>query len=289
MTTAAVITSPQPLIWQPEKVSSPTTVRRISRVDGFIKSGGCWQGDASDCKSPSRVLVVDNDPAKRGIIADYCESHSLRVFVSALRIADITRQLAASDPDVIVMDLPLGQSDWIGIVRQNRSCPNALLIVITGHARNEEDRAAALELGADDYVARPFSLRELVARIRAVLRGREWGRAARRRKVHQGRYRFDGWRLDYQTKCLTDPAGRPVRLTKGEFALLMAFVESPQRHITRDELLTATRAGDDVLDRSIDAGILRLRRKLLTHSTGRQIIQTERGLGYRFAIPVELL
>jgi two-component system OmpR family response regulator len=103
----------------------------------------------------------------------------------------------------------------------------------------------------------------------------------------RGRYRFSGWQLDSRIRQLTDPAGAPVALTKGEYALLLAFLDAPQRPLSREHLLQATRVHEDVFDRSIDVQILRLRRKLERDSSAPRIIQTERGVGYVFAVPVE--
>jgi two-component system OmpR family response regulator len=146
-----------------------------------------------------------------------------------------------------------------------------------------------LELGADDYLTKPFGLRELLARIRAVLRRRATGRIASQREAEQGRCRFGGWQLDRRARRLTDAGGVQVVLTKGEYALLIAFLEAPQRPLTREHLLQATRIHEDVFDRSIDVQILRLRRKLETAPSVPRIIQTERGVGYVFALPVEPL
>jgi two-component system OmpR family response regulator len=119
-----------------------------------------------------------------------------------------------------------------------------------------------------------------------VLRRSESGRIASQRESEQGRYRFGGWQLDRRARRLTNPSGAPIALTKAEYALLIAFVDVPQRPLTREHLLQATRIHEDVYDRSIDVQILRLRRKLETDSRTPRIIQTERGVGYVFALPV---
>jgi len=144
-----------------------------------------------------------------------------------------------------------------------------------------------LELGADDYITKPFGLRELLARVRAVLLRRKAGHLAPRRDPARSRCRFGGWLLDRRTRRLTNSDGAPVVLTKGEYALLMTFLDAPQRPLSREHLLQTTRVHEDVFDRSIDVQILRLRRKLEADSSAPRIIETERGVGYVFALPVE--
>jgi two-component system, OmpR family, response regulator len=146
---------------------------------------------------------------------------------------------------------------------------------------------ASWDWSADDYVTKPFAVRELLARIRAVLRRQELGRVALQRDAEQGRSKFGGWQLDRRARRLTDPNGAPVTLTKGEYALLVAFLDAPQRPLSREHLLQATRIHEDVFDRSIDVQILRLRRKLEAEPSAPRIIQTERGVGYVFVLPVE--
>ena len=130
---------------------------------------------------------------------------------------------------------------------------------------------------------------ELLARIRAVLRRHDAGRAAPQRDSDRGRCMFGGWQLDRRTRRLTDPHGAPIALTKGEYALLTAFLDAPQRPLSREHLLQATRVHEDVFDRSIDVQILRLRRRLESDPSAPSIIRTERGVGYVFALPVEPL
>jgi two-component system OmpR family response regulator len=222
------------------------------------------------------------------MLVDYLEQHNMRV-VSASQRQEVTRQFAAAEPDVVILDLRLGQEDGLDMLREIRSHSDVPVIIITGHRRDEIDRVVGLELGADDYVTKPFGLRELLARIRAVLRRREAGHIASQQEAEQGRCRFGGWQLDRRARRLTSANGVPVALTKGEYALLIAFLDAPQRPLTREHLLQATRIHEDVFDRSIDVQILRLRRKLETDPSVPRIIQTERGVGYVFALPVEPL
>jgi DNA-binding response OmpR family regulator len=139
--------------------------------------------------------------------------------------------------------------------------------------------------GADDYVTKPFNPRELLARVRAVLRRR--AHAAVQPQPEHGRFRFGGWLLDRRSRRLTDPNGVPVALTKGDYAMLLAFLEAPQRPLSREYLLQATRRHEDIFDRSIDVQVWRLRRKLEIDPSAPGIIQSERGVGYVFTLPVE--
>jgi DNA-binding response OmpR family regulator len=188
---------------------------------------------------------------------------------------------------MIILDLRLGQDDGLDLLREIRSHSDLPVIITTGHRPDEIDRIVGLELGADDYIVKPFSLRELLARIRAVLRRREMGRAARAYDPERGGYRFGGWRLERRGRRLVDRNEAPVPLSKGEYALLLAFLEAPQRPLTREHLLQATRIHEDIFDRSIDVQVLRLRRKLEINPGAPRVIQTERCVGYMFALPVE--
>jgi two-component system, OmpR family, response regulator len=234
----------------------------------------------------ARVLVIDDDPSMKHMLSNYLEQHDMHVTVASQR-QDVVRQFAMGEPNVILLDLRLGQEDGLDLLREIRSRSDVPVIITTGHRREEIDRVVGLELGADDYVTKPFGMRELLARIRAVLRRRETSRLALQREAAQGRCRFGTWQLDRRARRLTNSGGEPVALTKGEYALLLAFLDAPQRPLSREHLLQATRVHEDVFDRSIDVQILRLRRKLETDPSAPRIIQTERGVGYVFALPVE--
>ena len=197
------------------------------------------------------------------------------------------RRLAGAEVNLVILDLRLGQEDGLDLLREVRSSSDVPVIIITGHRPDDIDRVVGLELGADDYVTKPFNLRELLARVRAVLRRLNSRRASPSREPQRGCWRFSGWQLDRRTRRLTDPSGAPVALTKGEYALLVAFLEAPQRPLSREYLMQTTRAHEDVFDRSIDVQILRLRRKLERDPSTPRVIQTERGVGYVFAVPVE--
>src|SRR6516162_2278705 len=237
---------------------------------------------------PGRIFIVEDDPIMKQMVGDYLEQHNMRV-VSASGRHEMVQHFAAGEPDLIILDLRLGQEEGFDLLREIRSRSDVPVIITTGDRRDEIDRVVGLELGADDYLTKPFSLRELLARIRAVLRRQEAGRAAPQRDPKRGRCKFGGWQLDRRTRRLTDSDGDQVALTKGEYALLTAFLEAPQRPLSREQLLQATRVHEDIFDRSIDVQILRLRRKLETDPSAPSIIQTERGVGYVFALPVEHL
>jgi two-component system OmpR family response regulator len=241
---------------------------------------------SDDDGKPGNILVVDDDPATRRMLTSYFEEHDMPASSAAGR-HDLSRHLLTCEPCLIIMDLRLGQDDGLDLLREIRSSSDVPVIITTGHRREEIDRVVGLELGADDYVTKPFGLRELLARVRAVLRRHEPGRVARARVPQRGGYRFGRWRLERQGHLLLASDGTPVALTKGEYALLVAFLEAPQRPLTREQLLQATRMREDIFDRSIDVQVLRLRRKLETDASAPRVIQTERGVGYLFALPVE--
>lgn len=239
-------------------------------------------------RQPVSVLVVDDDPAMRHMIVDYLENHDIRA-VSVSGGQEMARQLSGSEPDLVLLDLRLGREDGLDLLRDLRSRSDLPVIITTGHLQDEIDRVVGLELGADDCMTKPFGLRELLARIRAVLRRRKAERQTPQRDRQHGRFRFGGWQLDRRLRHLTDPSGTPVVLTKGEYALLAAFLEAPQRPLSREHLLQATRMHEDVFDRTIDVQVLRLRRKLEADPSAPRVIQTERGVGYVFTPTVERL
>jgi DNA-binding response OmpR family regulator len=233
------------------------------------------------------ILVVDDDPAVRNMIMDYLSTHDF--YVSAVSDGEeMARIIANRIVDLIILDLRLAKDDGLGLLRELRCHSDVPIIILTGQRLDEVDRIVGLELGADDYVTKPFSARELLARIRAVLRRI----SARKTTPSKGdmltRYRFAGWEINLRTRRLISPAGQFTPLTKGEFGLLTAFLRSPQQVLSRDQLLTFSRLhSDEVYERSIDVQILRLRRKLEVNSAEPQLIKTERGIGYVFTAMVE--
>jgi two-component system OmpR family response regulator len=240
---------------------------------------------STDCGS-GHILVVDDDPAVRHLISDYFGEHGIQT-VSAMGRSAVARQLAGGDTSAIILDLHLGQDNGLDLLREIRSRSDVPVIILTGRSRDVLDCVVGLELGADDYLTKPFGIRELYARFRAVLRRRENGGSLRTRGVERGGCKFGGWRLDRRSRRLIDPQERPVTLSKSEYALLLAFLDAPERPLSREHLLQATRLHEDIFDRSIDVQVLRLRRKLEADPKAPRVIKTERGVGYVFAIPVE--
>jgi len=179
---------------------------------------------ATDCRA-GHILVVDDDPAVRHLISDYFGQHGIRT-VSATSRSAVARQLAGEDTSAIILDLHLSQDNGLDLLREIRSSLNVPATILTGRSRDEVDCVVGLELGADDYLTKPFSIRELYARFRAVLRGRENRRSLRTRDVERSGYKFGGWRLDRCSRRLIDPQERPVTLSKSEYALLLACFAS---------------------------------------------------------------
>ena len=256
----------------------------IAPMDKALNQSNPGVGVASG--QPTRVLVVEDDTTMRHLVVNYLEEHDIRA-VSASRRDEVARLLAVNETSLVILDLRLGETDGLDLLREIRSRSDVPVIITTGHRRDEIDRVVGLELGADDYITKPFGLRELLARIRAVLRRRETRPVAAPRDSEAGRCRFGGWQLDRRNRRLSGSSGVSVALTKGEYALLIAFLDAPQRPLSREHLLQATRLHEDIFDRSIDVQVLRLRRKLETDPNAPRIILTERGVGYVFALPVE--
>lgn len=233
------------------------------------------------------VLALDDDPELRALLLEFLPSHEFRATAVATGAEALTA-LAREPIDVVLLDLRLPGEDGLAIARQVRETTNVPIIILSGRT-DEADRVMGLELAADDYITKPFSPRELVARIRAVLRRAQRPVAAAREELPRA-YRFGGWELNLRSRRLTDRQSRPVDLTNSEFNLLCAFLASPQRVLTRDQLLERSRLHSiEVYDRAIDVTILRLRRKIERDHANPELIVTERGAGYRFAETVSIL
>ena len=234
------------------------------------------------------ILVVDDDPQIRALLTEYLAENGLRVSIAASGEA-LFRILGEETIDLVILDLRLPGEDGMAIARSMRSQFSIPIVMLTG-VRDEADRVMGLELGADDYVVKPFSPRELLARIRTVLRRSQSAAAQPAARREARAYRFGEFELNLRTRRLKRADGGQVALTNGEFNLLAALLASPERILSRDQLLEASRVYDnEVYDRAIDIQVLRLRRKIESDPTQPRYIVTERGAGYIFSAPVEVL
>lgn len=234
----------------------------------------------------SFIALVEDDDEIRDLVAALLRREGFEV--GACRTAEeFDRLHARRRVDLAVLDLMLPGEDGLSLCRRLHATSETPVLMVT--ARGDDiDRIIGLEVGADDYLPKPFNPRELVARVRAILR-----RTRERPRIHTTRpverYGFVGWLFDAGTRQLTDPGGNPVALTGGEHDLLLCFVRHPQRVLNRDTLLDWTRGRNaEPFDRTIDVQLSRLRAKLAVHDSGRDLIRTVRGGGYVLAAPVEL-
>lgn len=234
------------------------------------------------------ILVVDDDPAIRALLLEYLAANELRVTAVASG-REMTTLLDQEPVDLVVLDLKLPGEDGLLLARALRERGNLPIVLLTGRAE-EADRVMGLELGADDYVTKPFSPRELLARLRAVLRRYQVQATLPERDSSRRAFRFAGWELNLRTRRLRSPQGQPIELSNGEFSLLAAFCTAPGRTLSRDQLLSMSRLHEaEVYDRTIDVQILRLRRKIEADPAHPTLIVTQRGAGYLFDTPVETL
>ena len=239
--------------------------------------------------SPLHLAVLDDEEDITRLLATYLQGHGFRV--SQLHRGRDLLALMPHDPPVLVLlDLGLPGEDGFVIARQLREHWQCGLVIVTGRG-DAVDKVVGLEVGADDYVTKPFDLRELLARIKAVLRrivpAATPASAATPATPHSTK-RFEGWELDIAARRLTGPQGHEVVLTSGEFDLLHALSDAPGRVLSRDYLLERTRGRDGgPFDRTIDVQIGRLRRKLESDADSPQLIKSVRGAGYLFAPRVD--
>lgn len=226
------------------------------------------------------LLIVDDDRAIRTLLADFLGQRGFRVDV-AVDGRGMRKALEVGRFDLVVLDVMLPGEDGLSLCRRIRDDSSLPVILLTALAE-ETDRVIGLEMGADDYVVKPFSPRELHARIKAVLRR---ARALPRSHDDPGTVRsFDGWRLDVAKREVRNPEGVLLPLTAGEFDLLWAFVDHPQRVLSRDQLLDLTKGRSaTAFDRSIDVQLSRLRRKIEDDPNEPTLIKTVRFGGYLFA------
>ncbi|MGA0596165.1 response regulator [Enterovirga sp. CN4-39] len=230
--------------------------------------------------STPHIVVVDDEAPAREMVGDYLKMHGFTVTLCDGG-ASLRRELKSASPDLIVLDLNMPEEDGLSIVRDLKRQNGTPVIMLTATA-SPIDRVVGLEIGADDYVAKPCELRELVARIRSVLRRSGQGEAAPAQKNR--RIRFGTKWLDLDAHHLRDDEDAIHPLTASEFSLLKAFAENPQRVLTRERLLDLASARDDEpFDRAIDVRITRIRRKIEPDPGQPRIIQTVRGAGYLFS------
>lgn len=228
------------------------------------------------------ILVVDDDPRIRSMLRRYLEGEGFRVSVA--ENGSQLRQQLPNKIDLILLDIGLPGEDGLTLARDIRTTSQTAIIIISGRS-DDVDRVVGLEVGADDYIAKPFNLREVLARIRSVLRRTQAPVTVQPAQTLNaaGITRFDGWTLDYNRRELRAPTGKTIALTTGEFDLLAVFVKNPGRALTRDFLMDQTRGRAwEVFDRAIDAQVTRLRRKIDVDDSERMLIKSVRGVGYVF-------
>nr|WP_202397213.1 response regulator transcription factor [Pseudoroseomonas coralli] len=228
----------------------------------------------------AHILVVEDDGEMRLLISRFLRQNGFRV-TGARNGAEMWETLGGAPVDLVLLDVMLPGQSGMDLCRGVRAKSEVPIIMVT--ARGEEsDRVLGLEFGADDYIAKPFSRPELLARIRAVLR-RAGAGAARAGMVAGDKMVFADWHLDTRRRELKAPDGSAVDLSSGEYDLLLAFCEHPQRVLTRDQLLDLARNRiSDSIDRSVDVMVSRLRRKLEPLADSPSMIKTIRGAGYMF-------
>lgn len=231
--------------------------------------------------SPS-ILVVDDDPEIRKLLARYLVQQGFRVQLAAT-VKELKEQLVDHSVDLIVLDVLLPDGSGLDVCRGLRADRSDVPIILLTALKEDVDRIIGLEIGADDYLGKPFNPRELVARIRAVLRRRgDAGPSA----PGPRNYCFAGFTAEPHTRQVIGPDGAEIELTGAEFDLLIVFLDRPGRVLSREQLLDLTHSGEgDVLDRSIDVLVSRLRRKLGDQS-GAQLLKTVRNGGYQLAATV---
>ena len=232
-----------------------------------------------------RCLIVDDDPDILRSVADFLTRFGMTTG-AASNGAELRRSFAEYNWDVVILDIMLPDESGLDLCRWVRETSDAAVIMLTAQG-DPGSRVLGLELGADDYLGKPFEPRELVARINAVLR-RSNPDARRDARSNHDELRFDGWRFDRVRRQLRSPDDVVMPMSSAEFRLLSAFVERPNRVLSRDQLIEATRArGVEVNDRSIDLAVSRLRQKLGDTPRAASLIRTIRGEGYLFEATID--
>lgn len=229
---------------------------------------------------PPIIFVVDDDRSIRSALCDYLDQWGFVPRAAASGV-ELDALLARERPDAIVLDIMMAGEDGLAVCKRLNGRFPVLMLSALGETA---DRVLGLELGADDYLPKPFDPRELVARLKAIMRRRTAQEGADVRQI----LRFAGWILDESAQQLREPGGGDVPLTSGEFSLMLAFASRPQRVLSRGMLLQLSQGPlSESNDRAIDLAVSRLRRKLAARSGGGGLIQTVWGEGYRFSPPVE--
>jgi two-component system, OmpR family, response regulator len=233
------------------------------------------------------ILALDDDADIRKVLIEYLSGQDYRVRAVA-RGQEMLAILRCEPVDLLLLDLRLPGENGMELARRVRELSQVPILILSGQS-DEADRVMGLELAADDYVVKPFSPRELLARIRALLRRTQASAAAGVQEELRA-YRFAGWELNVRSRRLTAADGSVIPLTNSEFSLLCAFLGSPQRVLTREQLLERSRLHSmEVYDRSIDVTILRLRRKIESDPSNPSLLTTDRGVGYIFNCAVSVL
>ena len=232
--------------------------------------------------APTTLLLVDDEPGLREPLAEYLSDQGFSV-LEAESAAAARSTLGETTPDLVLLDIMMPGEDGLSLCRHLVETRDLPVILLT--ARGEAtDRIVGLEIGADDYITKPFEPRELVARIRSVLRRTERAPIVQDEELV---YRFDGWTLDPLKRKLVDPDGATVPISTAEFRMLRAFCDHPRQVLDRDRLLDMVQGREaQLFDRAVDNQISRLRRKIEADSRNPQLIQTVRGGGYRLSADV---
>ncbi len=234
-----------------------------------------------------QLLIVDDDREIRDLVSRFFVKHGYQV-ASASDARTMEAALAAGGIDLVILDLMLPGKSGLELCRDLRAHSSVPILMLTAMG-DETDRIVGLEMGADDYIAKPFNPRELLARVRAILRRTSAAATIGKPAGAPKRMRFAGWSLDLGRRRLEAPDGLIVDLTTGEYELLIAFAERPQRVLTRNQLLDLARGRDATpFDRSIDVQVSRIRRKIEADPKAPEMIVTVRGDGYMFTPEVEL-
>lgn len=244
-----------------------------------------------ECIQNSRILVVDDDEKVRLLLRRCFEPEGYEVREAADGDA-MRAAMQETDFDLITLDLNLGREDGLSLAREIRSISDVAIIMVTGKG-DLIDKVVGLEVGADDYIAKPFHVREVLARVRSVLRRSESKPSPAKPAIaaqNNRRFKFDRWSVDFERMELCDDARNKQVLTSGEFALLEVFVTSPGRILSRDLLMDNLKGEEWAAnDRSVDNQIARLRKKIERDSANPEIIKTVRGAGYSFTVSVRVL